>query len=35
MVESWTSRRRVEVAMAHQEPDRVPVDLGAVIGELG
>lgn len=27
MAESWTSRMRVEVAIAHQEPDRVPIDL--------
>ena len=27
MTERWTSRRRVEVALAHQEPDRVPTDL--------
>jgi uroporphyrinogen decarboxylase len=26
--EGWTSRRRVEVALAHREPDRVPFDLG-------
>ncbi len=25
----WTSRRRVATALAHEEPDRVPVDLGA------
>ena len=24
---TWTSRKRVEVALAHQEPDRVPLDL--------
>lgn len=27
----WTSRRRVEVALNHQEPDRVPYDLGGTI----
>ncbi len=27
MTEQWTSRRRVEAALAHQEPDRVPTDL--------
>lgn len=26
--EPWTSRRRVETALAHREPDRVPFDLG-------
>jgi uroporphyrinogen decarboxylase len=29
--EIWTSRRRVEVALNHQEPDRVPYDLGGTI----
>jgi uroporphyrinogen decarboxylase len=27
----WTSRRRVETALAHREPDRVPYDLGGTI----
>lgn len=27
MAEAWTPRRRVEVALNHQEPDRVPTDL--------
>ena len=27
----WTSRRRVETALRHQEPDRVPYDLGGTI----
>lgn len=27
----WTSRHRVEVALNHQEPDRVPYDLGGTI----
>ncbi|MGH7972601.1 MAG: uroporphyrinogen decarboxylase family protein [Limisphaerales bacterium] len=27
----WTSRRRVETALKHQEPDRVPYDLGGTI----
>jgi len=27
----WTSRRRVEAALNHQEPDRVPYDLGGTI----
>ncbi|MEE9513857.1 MAG: uroporphyrinogen decarboxylase family protein [Anaerolineales bacterium] len=27
MAESWNSRRRVEAAISHQEPDRVPIDL--------
>lgn len=27
----WTSRRRVQTALEHQEPDRVPYDLGATI----
>ncbi len=27
MAEGWTSRRRVEAAISHQEPDRVPIDL--------
>jgi uroporphyrinogen decarboxylase len=29
--QSWTSRRRVETALNHQEPDRVPYDLGGTI----
>lgn len=29
--ETWTSRRRVEMALNHQEPDRVPYDLGGTI----
>jgi len=29
--QTWTSRRRVEVALNHQEPDRVPYDLGGTI----
>lgn len=29
--EVWTSRRRVETALAHREPDRVPYDLGGTI----
>lgn len=28
---AWTSRRRVEVTLNHQEPDRVPYDLGGTI----
>jgi len=28
---SWTSRRRVEASLNHQEPDRVPFDLGGTI----
>jgi uroporphyrinogen decarboxylase len=28
---TWTSRRRVETALNHQEPDRVPYDLGGTI----
>jgi uroporphyrinogen decarboxylase len=31
MPETWTSRRRVEVALAHQEPDRVPLDMTITI----
>lgn len=27
----WTSRRRVETSLDHQEPDRVPYDLGGTI----
>ena len=27
----WTSRRRVEASLSHQEPDRVPYDLGGTI----
>jgi uroporphyrinogen decarboxylase len=27
MQEQWTSRKRVEAALSHQEPDRVPIDL--------
>ncbi len=27
MQSAWTSRRRVEVALAHQEPDRVPLSM--------
>ena len=27
MAQSWNSRRRVEAAISHQEPDRVPIDL--------
>jgi len=29
--QSWTSRSRVEAALNHQEPDRVPYDLGGTI----
>jgi uroporphyrinogen decarboxylase len=29
--QNWTSRRRVEAALNHQEPDRVPYDLGGTI----
>jgi uroporphyrinogen decarboxylase len=29
--EHWTSRRRVEAALNHREPDRVPYDLGGTI----
>ena len=29
--QSWTSRSRVEAALAHREPDRVPYDLGGTI----
>lgn len=29
--ENWTSRKRVETALNHQEPDRVPYDLGGSI----
>jgi uroporphyrinogen decarboxylase len=28
---AWTSRRRVEITLNHQEPDRVPYDLGGTI----
>lgn len=28
---TWTSRRRVETSLNHQEPDRVPYDLGGTI----
>lgn len=28
---TWTSRRRVETTLNHQEPDRVPYDLGGTI----
>jgi uroporphyrinogen decarboxylase len=28
---TWTSRRRVATALAHQEPDRIPYDLGGTI----
>ena len=31
MNDTWTSRRRVETALNHQEPDRVPYDLGGTI----
>jgi uroporphyrinogen decarboxylase len=31
MPEAWTSRRRVETALAHRQPDRVPVDLTITI----
>ncbi len=27
MTNEWTSRKRVQAALAHQEPDRVPIDL--------
>src|SRR6476620_4423522 len=27
----WTSRRRVQTALDHREPDRVPYDLGGTI----
>lgn len=27
MSDTWTSRRRVEAALAHQQPDRVPLDM--------
>ncbi len=29
--QTWTSRRRVESTLNHQEPDRVPYDLGGTI----
>ena len=29
--ETWTSRTRVEAALNHREPDRVPFDLGATV----
>ena len=29
--QKWTSRRRVTAALSHQEPDRVPYDLGGTI----
>src|SRR5664280_2233007 len=29
--QTWTSRRRVTAALNHQEPDRVPYDLGGTI----
>ena len=29
--QAWTSRRRVTAALNHQEPDRVPYDLGGTI----
>ncbi len=28
---TWTSRRRVEATLSHQEPDRIPYDLGGSI----
>ena len=31
MTDNWTSRRRVETTLAHQEPDRVPYDLGGSV----
>ena len=30
-IQTWTRRRRVEYALAHKEPDRVPYDLGGTI----
>jgi len=29
--ETWTSRSRVEAALNHREPDRVPYDLGGTV----
>lgn len=29
--DQWTSRRRVEAALAHKEPDRVPIDLNITL----
>ncbi len=31
MANQWTSRQRVEAALAHREPDRVPMDLSITI----
>lgn len=31
MGHTWTSRRRVETALAHQEPDRVPLDMNITL----
>jgi uroporphyrinogen decarboxylase len=31
VTENWTSRKRVETTLNHQEPDRVPYDLGGSI----
>lgn len=31
MSEQWTSRKRVEMTLAHKEPDRVPVDLSITL----
>ncbi len=31
MPETWTSRKRVEAALDHREPDRVPYDLGGTV----
>lgn len=31
MPDEWTSRKRVEVALSHREPDRVPLDLSITL----
>jgi len=31
MTDQWTSRKRVETALAHKEPDRVPLDLSITL----
>jgi uroporphyrinogen decarboxylase len=31
MAEEWTSRKRVDTALNHREPDRVPVDIGITL----
>ena len=31
MAEQWTSRKRVETTLNHQEPDRVPLDISITL----